>query len=465
MKNTRRVLIMACSLMMLLALILPAGALEQVFASMEAEPLHQAAQITAQPAPQAKAAKKQPTKEEIAAQWATVTSSSTTYAEVPSVTAPYAAGSLTDAFLETGVTYLNYVRFVAGLPAVTLDPTLNADSQHGAVLLAAINELTHYPSQPKDMEDAFYQRGSAATQSANISARWGYRDQTTMLKSAVEGCMNDNNSLGNLSTAGHRRWFLNPTLGKVGFGYAQSVEKWSYIVTKVFDRSGAGCDFDFISWPAEGNHPTNLFNAKDPWTVTLNTSVYKTASVKALQVTITRESDGKQWVLDASTGSPNLDSEDNIKPYLTVENSYYGLPNCIIFHPGSDAVAKYEGIYTVKITGLVTSKGKAAELNYTVDFFDINSVSCAHTYSYTVTKAPTVAESGLLTGSCSKCSGTTTVTLPKLNTTDYSYTVTKAATCTADGTGRYTWKTTTYGSFSFDVIISKACHKIGRAHV
>jgi hypothetical protein len=94
--------------MMLLALILPAGALEQVFASMEAEPLHQAAQITAQPAPQAKAAKKQPTKEEIAAQWATVTSSSTTYAEVPSVTAPYAAGSLTDAFLETAAEFAAY---------------------------------------------------------------------------------------------------------------------------------------------------------------------------------------------------------------------------------------------------------------------------------------------------------------------------------------------------------------------
>ncbi len=78
-----------------------------------------------------------------------------------------------------------------------------------------------------------------------------------------------------------------------------------------------------------------------------------------------------------------------------------------------------------------------------------------HSYSYKATKNPTTSAAGTLTGTCSKCSGATTVTLPKLNTTDYSYAVTKAATCAATGTGRYTWKTTTYGSFYFDVTIAK----------
>jgi Zn ribbon nucleic-acid-binding protein len=45
-----------------------------------------------------------------------------------------------------------------------------------------------------------------------------------------------------------------------------------------------------------------------------------------------------------------------------------------------------------------------------------------------------------------------------LNTTDYSYKVDKEATCTAAGTGRYTWKTTTYGSFYFDVSIAAKGH-------
>ena len=34
-----------------------------------------------------------------------------------------------------------------------------------------------------------------------------------------------------------------------------------------------------------------------------------------------------------------------------------------------------------------------------------------------------------------------------------------AATCTANGTDRYTWKTTTYGTFTFDVTIPKTGHK------
>ena len=73
----------------------------------------------------------------------------------------------------------------------------------------------------------------------------------------------------------------------------------------------------------------------------------------------------------------------------------------------------------------------------------------AHSYKYKATKNPTASAAGTLTGTCSACSGTTTVTLPKLNTTDYTKTVTKAATCTESGTDTYKWKTTTYGSFSF----------------
>ncbi|MBQ3503987.1 MAG: Ig-like domain-containing protein, partial [Oscillospiraceae bacterium] len=78
-----------------------------------------------------------------------------------------------------------------------------------------------------------------------------------------------------------------------------------------------------------------------------------------------------------------------------------------------------------------------------------------HSYSYKATKAPTTSEAGTLTGTCSKCSGTTTVTLPKLNTTDYTYNVTKEPSYTAAGTGRYTWKTNTYGTYYFDVTLDK----------
>ncbi len=91
-------------------------------------------------------------------------------------------------------------------------------------------------------------------------------------------------------------------------------------------------------------------------------------------------------------------------------------------------------------------------------YFDVTIAKTGHSYSYKVTKAPTTGATGTLTGTCSKCSGTTTVTLPKLNTTDYTYKVVTAATCTANGTGRYTWKITTYGSYYFDITIAKTGH-------
>ena len=83
----------------------------------------------------------------------------------------------------------------------------------------------------------------------------------------------------------------------------------------------------------------------------------------------------------------------------------------------------------------------------------------AHSYTYKATTNPTTSATGVLTGTCSKCSQTTTVTLPKLNTSDYTKTVTKAPTCTADGTDTYKWNTTTYGSFSFTATTTKLGHK------
>ena len=115
----------------------------------------------------------------------------------------------------------------------------------------------------------------------------------------------------------------------------------------------------------------------------------------------------------------------------------------------------YDGI----VYGSVTVTVSDANHTFTYTNVDSNShkLTCpcgyskteAHSFSFEVTKEPTLTATGSLKGSCSKCSGTKTVTLPKLNTTDYSKTVIKAATCTVGGTDSYTWNTTTYGSFSF----------------
>ena len=120
----------------------------------------------------------------------------------------------------------------------------------------------------------------------------------------------------------------------------------------------------------------------------------------------------------------------------------------------------FEGWFTAasggeKITAATIVNAKA---NQTLYAHWIDGCADGHDYSYVVSLEPTTTATGVLTGTCSQCDGTTTVTLPKLNTTDYTYTVVTSATCTANGTGRYAWKTTTYGTFTFDVTIPKTSH-------
>lgn len=119
------------------------------------------------------------------------------------------------------------------------------------------------------------------------------------------------------------------------------------------------------------------------------------------------------------------------------------------------------GKHTIVLKAYNYTNGALVQFHSSV--FTIENTACTHSYSYKATKNPTTSATGTLTGTCSKCAGTKTVTLPKLTTTDYTYKVTKAATCTATGTGRYTWKTTTYGSFYFDVSISSTGHSFSYA--
>ncbi len=124
----------------------------------------------------------------------------------------------------------------------------------------------------------------------------------------------------------------------------------------------------------------------------------------------------------------------------------------------TESVAVLGHSYTTKVTApTCTAQGYTTHTcsRCSNSYKDTYTNATGHSYTYKATTNPTTSATGVLTGTCSKCSGTTTVTLPKLSTTDYNYAVTKAATCAATGTGRYTWKTTTYGSFYFDVTIAK----------
>lgn len=287
------------------------------------------------------------------------------FEEEPSCAAPYAAGKVGAAVLNAAVGRLNALRTLAGLPAVTADGALNANAQYGAVLLGAVGELSHYPTRPEGMEDGFYQQGRSATSSSNI-----YMGTDAQPAGAVDAFMDDSDA-NNLMYLGHRRWQLNPALGKVGFGYAVSSVHTFYgkpskfVTEKVFDRSGGDVDYNFVAWPSSGYFPAEQFGGDVCWSVTLNPEVYARPNKADVSVTLIRESDGAVWTFSGDKTYPVADSGS----YFNVDNNGYGVDNCIIFRP--EGVRTYAGLYTVRIDGLKDRKGQALPLfSYQTYFFN-----------------------------------------------------------------------------------------------
>ncbi|MBR7056275.1 MAG: hypothetical protein IKI17_04210 [Oscillospiraceae bacterium] len=264
--------------------------------------------------------------------------------EQPSVTAPYRTGKLKDEVLQITVNRLTALRAIAGLPAVELDASMCESAQYGAVLLAA-SKFSHYPPQPEDMDDEFYRRGYSATSSSNIAS--GYT-----IVGAVDGFMDDE-SAKNIISVGHRRWQLTPELKKVGFGYAKGKT-----TEKITDHSGPSIEYRFLGWPSSGYFPNNLFWRNVPWSIELNSATYKTTS--QVSVLLTRESDGRVWSF----------SEDQDYDPSTNGDFFQHSGKLLIFRPGD--VEKYEGLYTVSVSGITDQAGQAVDFTYQVSFFDAN---------------------------------------------------------------------------------------------
>lgn len=286
----------------------------------------------------------------------------TPYVRVPSIVAPYAPGETVRAFVEDGLGIINYGRYLAGLPSdVIADPTLNLDGQYGAVLLATCTSLTHYPAQPSDMSDEFYERGYQATSSSNIGL--GYPDA----ESFERACLDDSSS-SNIAALGHRRWLLNPPMQRTGIGFADD-GYGTRITTYVKDRSRTDdVSYDFIAWPSPGIFPVEFAegirsSGVTPWSITLNPGRYdwtdKNGDGPAYVVTLKRVSDGRTWTFDAS-------DTDIWGEFFSADFSYYGdARNAFIFRPDPDDLCEFRAgeQYDVRLSGDIYAEGTAVPVD------------------------------------------------------------------------------------------------------
>ena len=287
------------------------------------------------------------------------------YDAVPQMYAPYSLGKLTDKTLNGTLELLNTYRFIAGLPAnVTLDAGYTEKAQAATVVNAANNKMNHYPTPPAGMSDEMYQLGYQGASSSNLGQGYG-----SLGAALAKGWMSDGNS-GNRDRCGHRRWVLNPDMGKVGFGMADY-----HSAMYAFDKSKSSENASYcnVAWPAQ-NTPIGYFNANDPWTISLG-RVVNNATVK-----VTCENDQRTWSFSGNSDCKTT----NDSGYFNINNDGYGQRGCIIFTPKNITLSP-EYSYKVEITGNTGEcydyntwkllPAEAFKITYTVDFFDIKAYS------------------------------------------------------------------------------------------
>lgn len=272
------------------------------------------------------------------------------YSVDPSVKVPYRAGHLTDNSLENAQNLLNFIRYVAGVPAdVTLNEDYTEKAQAGALLNRVNGKLDHKPTKPEGFPEELYQTGYEGCSKGNLAAGSNY---SNIAKSLLNGWMFDGDS-SNISTMGHRRWVLNPSMTQTGFGAVDS-----YSAMYAFDSQGSGIT-DYVAWPAQ-NMPIELMNGSGtPWTLSLG-SDYGKANIQDVHVTLKDITNNKSWNFSGS----------NANGVFRVNIEYYGMRNCIIFRPNSISYSK-NSQFQVTVTGLKDKDGNAATINYNVDFFSL----------------------------------------------------------------------------------------------
>ena len=315
------------------------------------------------------------------------------FAEAYSLKAPYAAGKL-DAETQTqALNAVNFCRYVAGLPDdVELKADMSEASQAGAMLNAANGVLTHNPSRPSGIDNALYNLGQKGCGSSNIS--FNHNSITRSVMSFME-----DTDESNISSLGHRRWLLNPSMKYIGVGNVGA-----YSSVYVFDSSRSGSfTGDYVCWPAK-NMPYELYGTMDQYAFSVSLgNAYDTPSRSKVKVTVTSQKLAKTWNLDSSSNSYGN--------YLNVNNDNYGTQKCIIFNVGE--MFPENDTVSVTISG-ITKSGSSTTLSYQVKFFNMTDyitfqgadIWCYHpsrTYSSPYVVEADCENEGYTLGKCVDC--------------------------------------------------------------
>jgi len=285
------------------------------------------------------------------------TALTTDYRRKPAVD-PYVTGLLTTESKQNALNMVNQIRYIVGLNAnVVLSPDHEEMLAAASMINALNNSLSHYPSRPNELRgsryDDIFNLGREGASISNLAAYYSdsYWSDIILLY------MYDSDWT-NIDRVGHRRWILNPPMGKTMFSsyYHADVNYWNFTAMYALDRSGTGNEAP-VAWPAMMT-PASYFIDSDThaWSVSFGYQI----GIDDIQVKLTRVKDGKEWNF-SSSGSDGI---------FFVNNDGYGQKGCVIFQPDGIGEVKGGDIFEVSIS----NKSKNTILKYTVTFFDFDPI-------------------------------------------------------------------------------------------
>lgn len=288
------------------------------------------------------------------------------YLVTPVAKAPYVAGSLQQGVIDDTLRSVNFYRWMAGLNDVVLNSAKMERNQKGAVVLKRNNVLTHFPEQPSDMDDDFFNEAEAGCGAGYLVAGDFYSGNCAMdysyMPDIINGYISDLNNMSTENGAvGHRVSLLTPNAYAVSFGKCGAYSTLSMYYTYSADeyRQNVGKDLeyeDFYAYPSAGYFPRKLFTPNECW------SIFIAYRGDRTNLNIKYEYNGKEY--DAT----------DIRTEVDGSSVSFKMPSSLISAMGGSSYTMPKGEVKVKISNFHYSSDTDLNIEYTVNFFDETDV-------------------------------------------------------------------------------------------
>ncbi|MEH3036952.1 MAG: CAP domain-containing protein [Sphingomonas adhaesiva] len=274
------------------------------------------------------------------------------YATAPDV--PNCRAGVLNASVRADVlTRLNALRAIHHLPAVTYADADEEQATQAALLMAANGKLDHFPTSAWTCytENGRKGAGSSNLYGGLIASNLAFYSEDAYLAGWM---IETSNIVAN--NVGHRRWMLDPFLGRISYGRVAQLlsdgRRTDASALKVFDFAGGvpapGSLPAFVAYP-QGDYPARYFDPR----ALLSFSVIADATQRGgANATVN---------FSAATVTVKAGTTTLAVSNITFDNVGYGLPNNIQFN-----VAGLQDNVTYEVTvANVTVRGAAKSYTYT----------------------------------------------------------------------------------------------------